>query len=74
MGRSINNFYVPFFSSFSFVLYDIHKNTFVGCVNSHTKRIILNSSNLIFQLEQWLVKVEDIERKVKRLKLEDNFV
>ena len=74
MGRSINNVYVPFFSSVSFVLYDKLKNTFVGCVNSCTKKIILNPSNLIYKLEQWPIEVKDIERKVKRLKLEDIFV
>ena len=63
-----------FFSSVSFVLYDKLKSTFVGCVNSCIKKIILISSNLIFKLDQWPVEVEDIERKVKRLKLEDIFV
>ena len=37
------------------------------------KKFILNSSNLIFILEQWQVKVEFTQRRVKRLKLEDIF-
>ena len=39
-----------------------------------SNKFILNSSNLIFKLEQWQVKVESTERKVKRLKSETIFL
>ena len=39
-----------------------------------SNKFILNSSNLIFKLEQWQVEVESTGRKVKRLKLEANFL
>ena len=35
-----------------------------------SNKFILNSSNLIFKLEQWQVEVESTKRKVKRLKSE----
>ena len=38
-----------------------------------SNKILLNSSKLIFKLEQWQVEVESTERKVKRLKSEDYF-
>ena len=37
------------------------------------KKIILNTSNLIFKLEPWQVEVESTGRKVKRLKSEDTY-
>ena len=39
-----------------------------------SNKFILNSSNLIFKLEQWQVEVESTERKVKRLKSETIFL
>ena len=39
-----------------------------------SNKFILNSSNLIFKLEQWQVEVESTGRKVKRLKLETIFL
>ena len=51
----------------------MYKNMIVECANLCIKKIILNSSNLIFKLEQWRVKVESTERKVKRLKSRDKF-
>ena len=38
-----------------------------------SNKFILNSSNLIFKLEQWQVEVESTGRKVKRLKSETIF-
>ena len=38
-----------------------------------SKKFILNSSNLNFNLEQWQVEIESTERKVKRLKSDDYF-
>ena len=38
-----------------------------------SNKFILNSSNLIFKLEQWQVEVKSIERKVKRLKSRNIF-
>ena len=46
-------------------------------LNAHfyvSNKFILNSSNLIFKLEQWQVEVESTWRKVKRLKSEDIFL
>ena len=40
---------------------------------TYQTKFILNSSNLIFRLEQWQVEVESTGRKVKRLKSEDYF-
>ena len=40
---------------------------------TYQKKFILNSSKLIFKLEQWQVEVESTERKVKRLKSETIF-
>ena len=40
---------------------------------TYQTKFILNSSKLIFKLEQWQVEVESTERKVKRLKSEDYF-
>ena len=39
-----------------------------------SNKFILNSSKLIFKLEQWQVEVESTERKVKRLKSETIFL
>ena len=41
---------------------------------TYQTKFILNSSKLIFKLEQWQVKVESTERKVKRLKSETIFL
>ena len=41
---------------------------------TYQKKFILNSSNLIFKLEQWQVEVESTERKVKILKSETIFL
>ena len=38
-----------------------------------SNKFIINSSNMIFKLEQWQVEVESTGRKVKRLKSEDYF-
>ena len=46
----------------------MRKNTVIECVNSRIKKIILNSSNLIFKLKQWRVEVRSTKRKVKTLK------
>ena len=40
---------------------------------TYQTKFILNSSKLIFKLEQWQVEVESIERNVKRLKSKDYF-
>ena len=40
---------------------------------TYQTKFILNSSKLIFKLEQWQVEVESTERKVKRLKSETFF-
>ena len=40
---------------------------------TYQTKFILNSSKLIFKLEQWQVEVESTERKVKRLKSETIF-
>ena len=47
----------------------MHKNTVVECANLHIKQFILDSSNMVFILEQWQVEVESIERRVKILKI-----
>ena len=53
---------------------DRRKNAIIECsIFTYQTNFILNSSNLIFKLEQWQVEVESTERKVKRLKSEDNF-
>ena len=41
---------------------------------TYQTKFLLNTSNLIFKLEQWQVEVESTERKVKRLKLEAIFL
>ena len=53
---------------------DMLKNVIVECANSRIKKFILNSWKYNFKLEQWWVEVKSIERMVKRLKLEDNFL
>ena len=52
----------------------MHKNAVVECANLLIKKYILNSSNLIFKLEQWRVEVKSTRRKFKRLKSEDIFL
>ena len=51
---------------------EMHKNTVIECANLRIKKI-LNSSYLIFKLEQRRVEVESIARRVKVLKSEDIF-
>ena len=41
---------------------------------TYQTKFILNSSNLIFKLEQWQVEVESTGRKVRRLKSEYIFL
>ena len=41
---------------------------------TYQTKFILNSSKLIFKLEQWQVEVESTGRKVKILKSEDIFL
>ena len=76
---NINEFHVEyiiynlFYLSFSPLnVVDTRKNAVVECTNLCIKNV-LNSSNLIFKLEQWRLEVESLERKVISLKLGDIF-
>ena len=55
-------------------LADMRENAVVECTIYVSNKFILNSSNLIFKLEQWQVEVESTGRKVKRLKSETIFL
>ena len=63
----------PFPSSYTYAI--IHMiRVKLWSLNAHvSNKFLLKSSNLIFKLEHWRVKVESTGRKVKRLKSEDNF-